>query len=184
MLLLNNSQFSKWRQHQKVRAEIKSRFRQRSVNRAGQQGQRSTAIMDCRQSDKWNQNDSDTVSLPESLASSYVWQQTHTHGLSWTASVYIPLFASMFTQCHGAYRQSCFLVCLMAGMLAQRVKPMRLMVAIKTQAFWWLGGRLFGDCQRLAVSAETDNSDGSGSGLMSWTDGGVFYGLEPDLWQN
>lgn len=45
--------------------------------------------------------------------------------------------ANMFTQCHGAYLRSCFLVYLMAGMLAQRVSPMRVMTTIKTVAFWW-----------------------------------------------
>ena len=45
--------------------------------------------------------------------------------------------ANMFTQCHGAYLRSCLLVYLMAGMLAQRVSPMRVMTTIKTEAFWW-----------------------------------------------
>lgn len=45
--------------------------------------------------------------------------------------------ANMFTQCHGACLQSCLLVYLMAGMLAQRVDPMRVMATMKTEAFWW-----------------------------------------------
>lgn len=72
--------------------------------------------------------------------------------------------ANMFTQCHGAYLRSCLLVYLMAGMLVQRVSPMRVMTTIKTETFWRhsriLGRRgvvvpcwtpcsgLFGGCQR------------------------------------
>lgn len=102
--------------------------------------------------------------------------------------------ANMFTQCHRACLQSCLLVYLMAGMLAQRVDPMRVMATMKTQAFWWPsrrrghdggggGGRggwsyspmldrrsgSFGGCQQLpnCSPAETAAED-----LMGRTDGG------------
>lgn len=52
-------------------------------------------------------------------------------------------FANMFTQCHEARLQPYLLVYLMAGMLAQRVKPVRVMAAIKTDAFWWHSRRFW-----------------------------------------
>lgn len=53
-------------------------------------------------------------------------------------------FANMFTQCHGACLRACLLVYLMAGMLAHRVNPVRVMATIKTEAFWWHSRRRFG----------------------------------------
>ena len=63
-----------------------------------------------------------------------------THSFQPSQSTFLK-FANMFTQGHGAYLQSCLLVYLMTGMLAQRVDPVRVMATVKTEAFWSLSRR-------------------------------------------